>query len=176
MSINAAWKDSYILTWENFVNICELQFGYLDYILGDFKDISNYSKNDDVRYYSFLSELSMGIIIAILNNNRKYENENWYDNDTSLITQSDDLDKIFLWITKNNRTKAKKYIICNLLSEEIDRLHNISPFYEPNCVKFVKSEKEIPSDKYVFRLNIDEYIKCLDFMNFKKGNYTIEKI
>lgn len=161
------WKISFILSWEKFVKFCEIYFGFMEYILGDFKDINNYL--DYGRLYGWGSELWIGIIISLINNHQEPLNDN-YVKCKSLLVKSNNIDNINLWIKKNNRILTYKYILTNLTKKERKLIYNS----DCDWIIFIKDKSKI-KEEYI-ELNDNEYIKCYDNVYFNKGIYTIENI
>jgi hypothetical protein len=171
--IDLPWKLSYICEWDKFNEACELYFGFLDTLFTNFKDIKNYENTG--RIYGWMSELTLGIILSLLYNNKVYDDA--YDDYDSvnytLITKTDNINAASLWIKKNNRLNSQFIIISDKFSnDELTNIHHsdAETFY------VIKNKNEIHNNNnIIIELNINEYIKCLDPIEFRKGNYTIEK-
>ena len=172
---NLAWKISFITSWNNFTQFCNIFFGFLEYIFNNYKDINKYKDSD--RDMSVKSEIWTGIIISLLNGNKN--NRIPKLNVNSLFTCSNDIEKIILWIKKNNRVTSTKYILTNLSEEDKQEIINRTTYLyfgyimEPEIFKFVTEKPKLDN---IICLNDDEYIKCYDPMDFVNKKYTIEKI
>lgn len=173
--INIPWKECYIFTWEKFNEACELYFNFLELVIPKFKYINSYDNTG--RYFAYCTEVLLGLIITILNDNIYLENTNLntYLN-RALVTNYDDKLDLMLWIQKNNRTNVRKYIISNLNLYDVCELTDTYKLYfEENKCIFIKSKSEI-FDENIIMLKMNEYINCVDSIEFMKDNYTIENI
>lgn len=168
------WKISFILPWDKFIKLCEIYFGFLEYILGDYKNINLYS-GDINRLWAWRSEYWIAIIISLINNFEK-QNELEWPFILPLLTYSNNVDDIILWIKKNNRINPIIYYIITELNEK-DKKYILSCISDVAQVNFIKNESEICEDytEYI-TLDINKYIKCKSAIDFNKGIYTIEKI
>lgn len=172
--VNIPWKISYIFEWNTFNKICNIYFGFLEYIFGDYTNIDIYKDVD--RMYGWMSEVVLGVIIALIYDNKQLNSENYYNNHI-LITNynGNKIGDIIKWFTKNNRPTVKLIVVSN----NDDIINEVNTDY----IDFVYATNDINNvDEYhqasenIIELQINEYIKCLDPIEFRKGNYTIEKI
>ena len=168
--INCGWKSSFILTWDKFVKLCETYFGFLNNIINDYTQLEHYKETG--RHYGWRSEVWMGILLGLINDNYPYE---WHSgssiiNDPVILVKSDNIDDIILWTKKNNRIGTFKFIISDKLTyNDLDR-YEIS---DTDAIGIIKDKSEITTN--FIELNINEYVKCVDTDEFIKENYTIEK-
>ena len=162
--LNIPWKLSYIFEWNLFNKFCEIVFGFLEYMLPNYKDINNYNS----RFFAWKFEYICGIILCLLTNNICLSNTNWqiYFNKI-LLTKSNDINKIKLWERKNNRTCANLYVISEKLYNEKIDIENVNSIQNIN---------EIPNYNEKIELDINQYIKCKEPNDFNTNNYTIENI
>ena len=179
------WHISYILSWDKFNQLCELFFDFLNYIFPNYKDITLYDSmynniNTQKRMLSYYGEVWMGIILSLLNDNKDLsvcnESEEPYMKYT-LLTKSNNADDILLWIKKNNRASSLMYILCNKENISVinKALYN-KKYWATEYIKLINNIEEIENKDNIIKLNINEYIKCLDPINFRKDIYTIETI
>ena len=126
--------------------------------------------------YGWMSEVVLGVIIALIYDNKQLNSENYYNNHI-LITNynGNKIGDIIKWFTKNNRPTVKLIVVSN----NDDIINEVNTDY----IDFVYATNDINNvDEYhqasenIIELQINEYIKCLDPIEFRKGNYTIEKI
>ena len=165
---------SYIIEWNLFNKFCEITFGFLENILHNYKDINIY-KNVG-RKYAWIFEIICGIILSLLTNNKKPPYTNWeinYQKAILLKSYNIDIEKIRLFIHKNNRTEADIYILCDNKDDLSKYLYKSE--YEVNSY-IINNISEIPDYKIVIELNINQYIKCKDPEDFNLNKYTIENI
>lgn len=161
--MHVPWCLMYILKWDYFCDICDLYFNFLEYVIGDYKNKNNY---DGSRWWAWVSEILLGTFIALYFNNPKIENTSWaIPVNKVLYTESENEIDIKKWLDKHSRIYTTLYIKTSI---------NIKEYYPiPNIIHDIS---EIPSYQEVIRLNIDEYINCLDPIDFMEGKYIIEKI
>ena len=119
-----------------------------------------------------MSEFVLGIIVLLLTKDLNHDNQ-FYKTQTIILTESNDLNKILTWIKKNNRTNAQLYVLSN-----IDNLYElICEAHHYNFCNVINNINQLNTcDNEIIKLNINEYIKCLDPIEFRNKNYTIEKI
>lgn len=168
--VDVAWKISFILPWDKFIKVCNIYFGFLDYLLGDYTIIKKYE--DTNRYYAWASEFWIGLITALVNDFNYLDDISFYYIITPLYVHSNNIDDIILWCKKNNRTHAQFYISTNLNDDDKQKIKD--KIGDCNEIIFINKKSELPTE-YI-KLNTNEYIKCLSSVDFYKGNYTIEKI
>jgi hypothetical protein len=87
-----------------------------------------------------------------------------------LITHYDgnNIGDVIKWSTKNNRPTVKLIVISN----NNDIINEVNT----NYIDFIYATNDINDiSGNIIELQINEYIKCLDPIEFRKGNYTIEK-
>ena len=166
------WKISFISTWEIFNKICNIFFGFLEYVLNDFTDKINYI--DSWRQWAWFSEFILCIITSLIYKNEKIlwdkDIVNNYYSYNLILENNNDLNKILKWSCKNNRACAKITII----SDNNDLINKINTDYKEYLFAS-NSINEKNMCEHNIKLNINEYIKCLDPIEFKNGNYIIEK-
>ena len=169
--INLPLKISYVFEWNLFNKFCEIIFGFLEYILPNYKDINIYTTIG--RKYAWLFEIVCGIVLSLLINNVTLEDTNWtIFSDKALLSKSEDANKIKLFVRKNNRTNTNIYILSNNKDELINKLG-----YEEN-LSVINNVSEIKNfdQNNILELDINQYIKCKEFNDFKLNNYIIENI
>lgn len=161
---NLPLKLSFIMKWDMFNKFCQITFGFLEYMLTNYKNPNEYEGLG--RKYAWEFEIICGIILSLLTNNIELYETNWsIQYNKVLLTKSDDKDKIILWAHKNNRTNAFLYVISNL-----DNIYN-----EENLF-IIPDESSLPQDKTVIKLDINQYISCKESEDFNMNNYIIKNI
>lgn len=188
-TINIPYCFAYIIEWTLFNKFCEITFGFLEYILPNYKDINIFIKNTIPEYkrkYSWKFEIACGIILSLLVNNKKISNTNWNDINLNIKYKSIllklnnvnldliNLEKIKLFVCKNKRTEANVYILCNKYNKEkllnyLNKFHIIIP-------NIINDISEISQNTNIIELTVNQYIKCKDPEDFDLNKYTIENI
>ena len=189
-SIILPWKISGIFKWDIFNKICDIFFGFLEYEYPDF--VKTMDTNN--RMIGYTTEYIFGIICTLLINkidNSFFESSENIDqvgrNDWPILyTESDNVEDIILWCNKNNRVNRLYTILTNIDKLYDNRIYYVSKTNDlsnetnyriGDCsyLTLIHSKNEIDQNCNYIKLNINEYIKCLDPIEFDKGNYTIEK-
>lgn len=172
--VNIPWKISYIFEWNIFNKICEIYFGFLKYIFGDFKNIDIYK--DTNRTYAWMSEIVLGLIITLLYDNKEIVNISWHNYPIVTKYNGNNLGDVIKWSMKNNRPATQLIVISNNndIINEINEKYD-SFIYATNNIKNIDEKVSSYELNNIIELQINEYIKCLDPIEFRKGNYSIEK-
>ena len=186
--IYESWHNMYFFKWENFCDVCDYIFGYLDYIFtnGKWKIKSNldfimktkigdkgeiFSKSAFPKGFSIFFEWAIGLYVGIkhgLNDTNYYLNKfnrNNNNRDFYFITCKniiDNIDDFKYWLRQNMKSAIDHYVI------------------KSNTLTNDDITKVINSDLYNFHIcyNDDEYInKKNDFIcsNYKQIDLSINE-
>lgn len=163
------WKISCILKWEHFVHICELVFGFLEYIMPDYRNENIY---DNGRMTAFEFEIFFYIIVGIYFNNINVYNDDPLMPNKILVLNDGNHNKndINTFIRKNTKCGVPIYLLDKkILHEDIYFVENVSIVNNVNEIECNEEQKCI-------YLSINEYIDTLDPIHFYNNNYTIKTI
>ena len=170
------WKMSYILKWEHFIKVCELVFGFLEYIEPEYKNVNIHHS----RKIAWQFELYFGIIVNLYFNHLKLDHtRSFYPFNKILLTKSN-CDKVpsneyndllkFIW--KNYKTGTLIFIINEHLKQS-----DIDGGFEN--VIIIKNKNEIPNEfknAKIIELELNQYIDTLDPIYFNNDKYIIKTL
>ena len=162
------WKMSCIVKWEHFDQICKLVFGFLEYIMPDYKN----KTFDDGRMTAYKFEIYFYMIVGIYFNNINVYNNNQLGPNKILILNDGNYNKndINTFIRKNTKCGVPIYLLNKKISQEdIHFVENVFIINDAN-------EIEVNNEQKCIYLNINQYIDTLDPIHFYNNNYTIKNI
>ena len=165
--LNTPWKISGIFKWEHFIKICEIIFGFLEYISPNYKDIDIHK--DYYRKLAWQFELYFGIIVGIYFNNIKMI-PNYINFNTIILSQSNNINNIVKFAKNNCKCGSLMYIISDKFTQD-----DLDKYYENLYI--INNINEIPeylNNSKIIKLKIGQYIDTLDPISFIQGKYTIQ--
>lgn len=167
--INGPWKLSSIFKWEHFIDICNIMFGFLEYIEPEYRNVNIHNS----RKIAWEFEAYFLIIVGLYFNNIKIEPT--FLNKIILVNSNDlninNINNIIKFVKYNNKCGSRIYLLTNkLTNNDIKNCENTF---------LINSIDDIPiwlKDAKIFKLNLNQYIETLDPIEFNNDKYTIKNI